>query len=314
MKASLELRPLDTPNVINTRNRVRLSAVANIFGCFLYLSIHPYFTQPEASWVHLVHILFDPLIIFVSIVDKTLFAYLAFIASAFMTFLDSGILLLNIVSVNRCIREPTASCFDRLSESSTWLLIALWFILFDVFQVMQLYDFHTQMDLKDSIEKANADGIKIDNKNPRYGNWLSVYIRKMRVLSLFLFSFDVSYVIALTTDSTELPLFWFGFVHVFIDTVVYFYVGTISNESERSTSFALVPMQIVRVMYILSLVSNVAVLWVLLASSDNTFGEYLALVIGMMYCITDAVQILYSSVWISIAVEYRQFQSSIKVN
>lgn len=308
----LEVRPLDTPNVINTRNRIRLCAAANLIGCILYIGINPYFSQPEASWAHLLHLLIEPFVIVASIVDRTVLAYLAYLASVFLACVDCAIVVLNVVAVNRCIHEPSAYCFDRLFESATWLLIAIWFIVFGVFQASQLYDLSKQLEAKDITEVGNQKMIVKDNKVPRFVNWISVYMRKIRILNLLLFLFDVTYVITLTLDSTELQLFWFGLVHILIDVLVYAYIGTISGELELSTTFAMVPFQIIRVVYILSLVCDIIVLWILLARTGRTFGEEIAVLLSILYCTTDPVQILYTSEWLIIADEHRAFQRKVR--
>lgn len=299
----LEVRPLDTPNVINARNRIRLCAAANLFGCVLYIGIQPYFSQPDASWAHLLHLIIEPFVIVASLVDRTILAYLAYVASVFLVCVDCAIVALNIVAVNRCIREPSAYCFERLYESTTWLLIAIWFIVFGVFQGSQLYDLSKQLEAKDITEVGNQEMIRKENKVPRFSNWINVYMRKIRILNLLLFLFDVTYVIALSLDSTELQLFWFGLVHIVIDVFVYAYIGSVSGDLERSTTFAIIPFQIIRIVYILSLVCNIIVLWILLARTERTFGEELAVLISILYCTSDPVQILYTSEWLIIAGE-----------
>ena len=73
-KVTYDLRPVDTENVIQTRNRIRLSSFLNIFGVLLYLTINASLVQTHASWIHLIHMLSEPYIIFTTVADNSGFA------------------------------------------------------------------------------------------------------------------------------------------------------------------------------------------------------------------------------------------------
>jgi hypothetical protein len=289
------IRPLDTENTINTQNRIRLCAAANIFGCLLYISVNPYFVQPQASWLHLLHLFIEPLIIFVTVMDRTVFVYLALVVSVMLACLDTGVFVLNFISVNRCLGEPTAYCFERLYESGVWLLLSFWFILFDAFEVSQLYELREQLVVKDSTAEGNREMWSIDakfGKRPHLNNWVKVYLMKIRILNLLMFLFDIAYVVSLAL--IEGWYVWFSTLRA-IDILLYYYLGSINYETVRGVSSSIIPLNVVRVLYGISFATNVIIVYLLVQSGIVTFAEMFAIILGALYCITDAIQLLYTS-------------------
>ena len=289
------IRPLDTENTINTQNRIRLCAAANIFGCLLYISVNPYFAQPQASWLHLLHLFIEPLVIVVTVMDRTVFVYVALIVSVMLACLDSSVFVLNLISVNRCLGEPTAYCFERLYESGVWLLLSFWFILFDVFEVSQLYELREQLVVKDSTAEGNREMWSVDakfGKRPHLNNWVKVYLMKIRILNLLMFLFDIAHVVTLAL--IESSYVWFG-ARSALDILLYYYLGSINHETARSVSSSIIPLNVVRVLYGVSFATNVIMVYLLVQSGINTFAEMFSVMLGALFCVTDPIQLLYTS-------------------
>ena len=299
-KVNFDLRPVDTENIINARNRIRLSAVLLIFGVLLYFNINPAFKQPQASWAHLIHIIVQPIIIFITITDNTYFTWAGFVASVIASIIDTGVTILNFIALNRCFNEPTASCFDRLYENGTWLILGGWMVLFDILQVTQLYNLRSQLGRKDIIERKNMALQKIEKQVPTW-NTVMVYSNKMRILNLLLVVFDITYIVVMATLLNKLPMLFIGMFHIFIDGYSYFVCK--SNESGT--------FEILRVIYIISLICSAIVL-VLIVQMDLTgIREIIATMIAISYVITDMIQVFYTSAIISTLANYKKFKASL---
>ena len=150
------MRPVDTENIINNRQQIRLFSGLKFVLCFVYLSISPLFTQVQASWVHLYHLFVEPLAILVSVTENQLFMSAFMYLNMASTFADGLIGFLNLISISRCFGEPTASCFDRLYENSVWFLLAALFILLNLLCVMQFRNLSSQMLEKDLTEEERV--------------------------------------------------------------------------------------------------------------------------------------------------------------
>lgn len=289
-----DLRPIDTENVINTRNRVRLSSVMIVFGVLLYLSIRTLLVQPQASWIHLLHFVVQPLVMFVTIIDVTNYVYVLLIAGIIATAADSAVLILNFIATNRCLGEPTASCFERLYENAILLCLAVWFVLFDVLQVTQMYELLTQLRQKDHIEKANREMIKYDKKVP---TWTSrkVFSHKIRTMNVFLITFDIT----LATLIPSVPLLAVVSLHTFVDLFVYFSI----NEHTSKLMF-----DIMRVVYMVTSIGNFVVVILLLQTTVMNVGRILGIILTTILLTTDLVQIMYTSIVIETLTNYESFK------
>lgn len=300
-KINYDLRPVDTENIIYTRNRIRLYSILNIFGVLLYLNISGMFKQPHASWMHLIHILIQPMIFFISVADSSAFSFGAFIASIFAFVIDVGISILNFISVNRCFGQPSASCFDRLYEKSIWFALAVWMALFDFLLISQLYQLKTQLSEKDATEKKNQEMIKLDKEVPTW-NSAEVYTNKIKVMNVFLLLFDVIYALTSLSYIDENPMFLLAWSHIFVDPFVLFSLNKTKDDS--------VP-QIVRVIYIISLVCNVIITVLFLQMEINDIGKMLSLLITMVYVVTDMVQIMFASEIINSLENYKRYKNNL---
>ena len=300
-KVNYDLRPIDTENVINTRNRIRLSALLNIFGTFVYLTVNTYFTQAHASWIHMFHLIVQPLILVISILDDSNLIIIGLFGIFATTALDIGILILNFISVNRCLSEPTAFCFDKLYENGTWLILAGWFILFDFISATQLLNFKNQLEEKDATEKESVEMYKINKEVPTWNSAI-VYANKMRLNNLFLLLFDVVYNITLATVISEMPLLFMGMFHIFIDIYSYF----TSQKSHESGTY-----EILRIIYVISFVCNVIVILLLLQMNIDNVAIMLSTIITLMFVIIDMIQIMYTSKIIATLANYKKFKDNL---
>lgn len=300
-KVNYDLRPIDTENVINTRNRIRLSAILNIFGTFVYLSINSYFTQAHASWIHMFHLIIQPLVLIISILDDSNLVNIALFGTVTCAVLDVAVLILNFISVNRCLSEPTAFCFDKLYENGTWLALASWFLLFDFISATQILNFKNQLAEKDTTEKNNIEMYKINREVPTWNSAI-VYANKIRLNNLFLFLFDVVYNITISTIIYDMPLLFMGMFHIFIDLYSYF----TSQKSHESATY-----EILRIIYVISFVCNIIVVMLLLQMNIDNVAIMLSTIITLMFVIYDMIQILYSTKIIETLANYKKYKDNL---
>ena len=300
-KVYYDLRPVDTENVIKTRNRIRLSAFLNIFGVLVYLSINSSFKQTHASWAHLFHLVIEPINIVITLTENTGITFYSLFALATALFIDVGICILNFISVNRCFSEPSASCFDRLYEKSIWFVLASWFVLFDVIELTQMYQLRAQLTEKDTAEKLSREEIKLEKKVPTWNSAL-VYSNKMRVICLFLILYDLIYSYLLGSLVSDAPMLAVGFSHLFIDGYTYFS----ANKSLESGTY-----QVLRAIYVLSAILNFISLSLMVQLSLDSIGIMFSLLIVVTYVVTDMIQILYATRVCDALENYKKFKNSL---
>lgn len=299
-----DIRPIDTENVINTRNRIRLSAAFILFGALLSISVRSSLTQPNVSWIHMFHFLLQPLVFVITLLDVTNYVYIVSMATAVATVADGAVFILNSISINRCLNEATASCFNRLYESFIWLAIAAWILVFIIIEITQLNQLLNQLGEKDKIEKANKETIKYENKAPTW-NTKIVYVRKIRVINVFLFTFDVAYAISIGTQIADMPILSFAFLHILLDPIIFFNIDEITQTTSITTY------EIFRIFYVVSAISDSVVLLFLLQNTIVTIGNMLSLLICTLFLATDIVQTLYMTIVIDSTTHYMQFKKKI---
>ena len=200
-------RPLDNESVVYSRNRVRLSSLLNLFGCVIYLAIIESFQQRNLSFIHMAHIVFQPLIFFISLAESSIYTYAALLCSAVLSIADVGVLILNFIAVNRCLSTATALCADSIWEKGILAVLAAWFIIFDFLQATQLYRLRIQLEEKDAAESEEEDNT----------DFIMVYAKKIRTIAIFLILFDVIHAILIATKVGDVPLLALGWSHAFID-------------------------------------------------------------------------------------------------
>jgi hypothetical protein len=300
-KVTYDLRPVDSTNVIQTRNRIRLSAFLNIFGVLLYLTINPVLVGVHASWIHLIHMVSEPLIIFTTVADNSGFAFAAMVMAIVEIVIDLAITALNFISVMRCLGEPSASCFDRLYEKGFLLFLAGWFVLFNLISATQLSQLKSQLEDKDTQEKFNREKQKLEKDVPSWNSAL-VYSNKIRVINLFLFLFDLLYIILVVSLVNEAPMLILGSIHVYLDPYCYFSI----NKSMEAGVY-----NMVRIAFVLSAICNIISLILLVQLSLDGIGKILCTMITLMYLVTDLIQILYSSKVVSVIEMQKKYKNSL---
>jgi hypothetical protein len=296
-----DLRPVDTGNVIQARNRIRLSSFLNIFGILLYLTINSSLVGAHASWIHLIHILSEPFIIFTTVADNSGLVLGSLGFSTVTVAIDIAIAVLNFISVNRCFGEPSASCFDRLYEKGILLFLAAWFLFFDLITATQLYQLKIQLEEKDTVEKFNKENIKLEKEVPSWNSAL-VYSNKIRVINLFLFLFDAIYASLSFSLVDQAPMLLLGTVHLYLDPYSYFSI----NKSMEVGVY-----NFVRILFILSAICNVICLALLIQLSLDTIGKIMCTMITIVYCITDLIQILYASKVVTVLENQKIYKNSL---
>lgn len=212
----MDFRPPDTPKIINTRNLIRVYALTNLFLVLLYNSIEPLFDGAHMSWLHQLHLILQPIAIFVSIADSSIFTDVCLLLSVSAVVFDSLILFLNGVAISRCIAEPTASCFNMISEKSIWALIALVHVLSDLMLCVRLFSLRRSLKKKDFTEKNALRDQDVANPLPSLTT-VKVYCAKLRIIHCFLLPIGVIYVFFMLGKAWS-NLLWFGaLLHVFVD-------------------------------------------------------------------------------------------------
>lgn len=299
VQVNYDLRPVDTEVVVYTRNRIRLSSAMNIFGVLLYLNISPTFTQAHASWVHLLHIVFQPIIIFVSIADSSMMTYGAFVMSLSAIGSDIGVLALNYISVNRCLSETSASCTDMLFEKGVWLGLALWFCIFDLLLIAQTYQLKLQLEQKDKTEKKNLKNQKAGEDTPTW-NSIEVYTNKIRVTAIFLLLFDFVHISVTSSYYGDNPMFVLSAIHLFVDPFALLIVRKTKDP---------VGLNIARIVFFGSLLINVFITVIFLQMEVTEVGKMLSLLITITYVVTDMIQILFLSTVITTIGNYKKYKN-----
>lgn len=295
-----DLRPVDTEIVVYTRNRIRLQSVLIILGILLYLNISPSFNQPHASWVHLVHLILQPFIIFVSVADSSTLAFGAFIASVSTVLQDVGILILNVIAVERCLGESTASCSEIITEKGILLLLALWFCIFGFLISIQTMLLKNKLQEKDKKEFESIKEQREGGDSPTW-NSIDVFCNKMKVICLFLLLFDFVNISLSTSYISENPMFALSTAHLFIDPFVLF---TVTKSKTDSLTY-----NVMRVIYLISLLMNLIISILLIQMEITDVGKMLLLMISITYVIFDLIQILYASKIVETVNNFKKYKS-----
>ena len=296
----IKMRPVDTENIINNRQQIRLFSGLKFVLCFVYLSISPLFTQVQASWVHLYHLFVEPLAILVSVTENQLFMSAFMYLNMASTFADGLIGFLNLISISRCFGEPTASCFDRLYENSVWFLLAALFILLNLLCVMQFRNLSSQMLEKDLTEEERVRLASVRGIAPSY-NSIKIVGSKLETLHLFLIPSDVIFTIIILFETSSTPIYWLGIGHIFIDPYVFF-----SGKSLTKGNY-----EFMRIVYIGLFVADLIILILNTEISEQNFGQSLAFIMLLVYVSLDVVMLMFANQIIGIFNKMRKDKSNL---
>ena len=113
----MDFRPVDTVGTITTRNLIRVNAFLNLLLVVCYLSIEPYVTGAHMSWIHRLHVLLQPLVLFVSITESTILTLGSLFLTATALVFDGVVVWLNYVAISRCYNTPVSYTHLRAHET-----------------------------------------------------------------------------------------------------------------------------------------------------------------------------------------------------
>jgi len=214
----MDFRPVDTSKTVGTRNLIRVYAITNIFLALIYTAIEPYFNGVHMSWIHQIHFILQPIAIFASVADSSIFTSITMFFSLTAILFDAIVLWLNAVAVNRCLSEPTATCFEMVWEKGIWGLLALIHVLSDVMLTVRLWTLKKLMTKKDITEKHSREEYESEAiKSAPDMNTAKVYFAKMRIIHLFLIPIGFIYVFFMLGRAWS-NILWIGaLLHVFVD-------------------------------------------------------------------------------------------------
>lgn len=301
VKVNYDLRPVDTEVIVYTRNRIRLASVLIIFGILIYLNTSPSFKNPHASWIHLMHVVAQPFIIFVSIADSSMFARGAFLLSLSLIGQDLGVAVLNAISISRCFGELTASCAEQIIEKGILLFVALWISVFGVIILAGTYTLTNQLTEKDATEKSSVESQKSGGDPPTW-NSIEVYCNKIKCINIFLLLFDIVYISIAAQYFQENPMFVLSTIHLFIDPFVLFTV----NKSKNN----LITYATVRIIYFVSFFVNLILLFLFLQTDIVDIGKMISLIITMLYVTTDIIQVFFTTAVIKTMENFKKFKNN----
>jgi len=214
----MDFRPIDTLNTITTRNSIRVSALLNIFMVVLYLSIEPYVSGAHMSWLHQIHILIQPVILFISISESTSLTILAILMCITAGVFDASITWLSYISITRCLNEPTASCVQLVWEKGVFVGIGAIVMLTDVILSLRLWSLYSVLKKKDSYEISNKETYEsLSIKPTPLLTTLRVISSKMRIIHLFLIPFGFIFIFLLLENAFSNPLHFISFGHLLLD-------------------------------------------------------------------------------------------------
>lgn len=293
-------RPIDTENIITNRHRIRFNCCMILFFVCLYIAIRPLFVQPNISWIHYLHVLFQPILLFLTTSELTGWVQLGSYISIALVLTDSSTVGISIISISRCYSSPTAYCLGRLYESGVWALLGSFFCLFNILNFFQLQNLTKQLEQKDLKEAEMRELRKIRKVSPKF-NILKINAHKIHSLHVYLILQDVIYTIITLAKTASMPIYWLGLGHLFVDPYIV-YIG-----KSYSKSFY----QMTRIIYILLFISNIILIILNLEKENTDVAEWLAFLFLIVYICLDIILFALSSEIISEHDKIKGIKSSI---
>ena len=280
----MDFRPIDTTATITTRNLIRLGAVTNLCLVIVYLSIEPYVSSSHMSWLHQMHVLLQPLVLFVSISDSSVITMATFI-SVVATLFDGAVVWLNYIAISRCVGDPTSNCLELIWEKAVWFILASWIFLTDVMLVFRLMTLQKSLSKKDTHEKASKEKYEsLSIKPAPIMKTMTVHNSKMRIIHVFLIPVGVIYTFFMIGKAFEQPLYWITTGHLLLDVF-----GTgVANIHDRTTLI------ITLAFTILFACSNVFGLLLNMSTPNETVMDELLYLLSVLYIFSDSLLIFFS--------------------
>jgi hypothetical protein len=291
----MDLRPVDTESVINIRNRIRLSVVFSILAMLFYLSINSSLSGAHVSWVHMIHIIIQPILFASTVVDSSSVFNMMMYISIIAFVIDAGILGLNFISISRCFNEATASCFDRMYEKGILLIIAFIFCVTDLLTATQLMNLNTHMIEKDLHEEAEKEKLTTSREPPTW-NSLLVNMAKVRSLNIFMLLFNVVVYGSTIGMVSEIPILWLNIGALAVDPICLLFDGGYDS------SYYIM----IRILYFVVLMVHGVTMFIVPVA--NSTMDQLRLIISIMFIIVDIIQIFFISEIISVLGKYNAYK------
>lgn len=297
---TLDTRPYDTANTINTRSRIRLCSFLSLLLVFAYISIQESFSGAHISYLHTFHLFVQPVILLAAALDFSAFPGTLSLVHIAMLLVDVFVVAMSAISVSRCFSEVTATCAERIYEKGVWILIAGALSILDIVIILQLRILDAQLKEKDIHEQAEADRLKATGDVPSW-NSIVIFKNKVKVLNIFMIPLDITYVICVWQMIENAPLYYISIGHLIINPfLLYVDLG-----------FQRVQYETFRIVYVLLLGCNVLMMIVQIQMGVNEISKMLALFISIMYVVTDLNQIIYFSQIVETIQKYSEYKRSL---
>ncbi len=280
----MDFRPIDTTATITTRNLIRIGAITQLCLVLIYLSIEPYFSGAHMSWIHQLHVLLQPLVIFVSVSDSSVITMATlFIAMAAALF-DGVVTWLNYVSISRCLNEPSATCFELVWEKGIWLLLGVFVLSNDILLILRILTLQKVLSKKDTHEKASKNKYEsLSIKPAPVLKTLEVHNAKLRIIHTFLIPAGVVYTFLMLERAFE-PIYWVTVGHLLLDL----YGIGVSKIHDRTSLI------ITLALTILFAGANVFGLVVRMSTPNETIADDLSYLIAVLYLFSDSLIVFFS--------------------
>lgn len=281
----MDFRPIDTTSTITTRNLIRVSAITQLCLVVLYLSIEPYFNGAHMSWLHQMHVLLQPLIIFVSVSDSSVITMASIFIVAVAALFDGVVTWLNYISITRCLNEPSATCFELVWEKGIWFLLGLWVLLNDVLLVLRLITLQKVLSKKDTHEKASKDNYDSMSIKPApILKTLMVHNAKLRIIHTFLIPSGVLYTFFMVVKALQSPIYWVTLGHLLLDL----YGMGVSKVHDRASLITTLALTVIFAG------ANVFSLIMRMSTPNETLTDELSYLISVLYIFSDSLIVFFS--------------------
>lgn len=297
----MDFRPIDTTSTITTRNLIRLSGITNLCLVIVYLSIEPYVTSSHMSWLHQMHVLLQPLVLFVSISDSSVITMATLFVSFVAALFDGTVVWLNYIALSRCFSDPTSTCVQLLWEKGVWLILAAWIFLTDIMLIMRLMTLQKALSKKDTHEKASKEKYETLSIKPApIMKTITVHNSKMRIIHIFLLPAGVIYTFFMVGKAFENPIYWITTGHLLLDL---FGVG-VAKIHDRATLI------ITLALTILFACSNVFVFMMNISTPNETVTDELLYLMSILYIFSDSLLIFFSVSNLSLLGKYEKLKKN----
>jgi hypothetical protein len=281
----MDFRPIDTTATITTRNLIRVGAITQLCLVVVYLSVEPYFNGAHMSWLHQMHILLQPLVIFVSVSDSSVITMASIFIVAAAALFDGVVTWLNYISITRCLNEPSATCFELVWEKGIWFLLGAWVFLNDVLLVLRLLTLQKVLSKKDTHEKASKEDYdSLSIKPAPVLKTMEVHNAKLRIIHTFLIPSGVLYTFFMVVKAFESPLYWITLGHLLLDL----YGMGVSKVHDRASLI------ITLALTIIFAGTNVFGLVMRMSTPNETLVDELSYLISVLYVFCDSLIVFFS--------------------